>query len=213
MTSSPQKLKLENWKFFSQEYYPNSYNEYEQLLSTNNSRYEQDDKNNKINLKYVFDNAIKQSGFSNTIIDVDASNAKGEIVKAKKFSGISEVVLVSKLKNGKKGLIGLFRGSCGGSDKKGVINFSLFASFSGNIQKCIPGSNQDSQIAYFHPEFFEAYKRAKGITDSILSKILSEYSESNPLNYIFYCGNLTTNGDGDAIYKDGVGTMFRKLSY
>ena len=65
MTSSPQNSKLKYWSFSSGTEFPTSYNAYTTLLNTENSRYSQDEQNNKINLKYVFDTAINESGFGN----------------------------------------------------------------------------------------------------------------------------------------------------
>ena len=211
MTSSIQTFKLNQWDFNTDgkkpSYFPISYDQYNRLLSTEFTRYTQDDKYNKINLNKVFDSVIGKSGFSNTIIDVYNSNRTGNIEKAKeKTSDIDEVIVVSKLKDGKKSLIGLFRGSCGGGDKKGFLNFSIFGSFSGNTKKCAP-NNTYSQIAYFRYELFEAYRRSRKITD----RFFSEYSDSNILNYIFYYGNVATKDE--SICKHGLGTMFRKLYY
>ena len=210
MTSSPRNIRLGYWRFSPDIDFPNSYKAYAALLSKEYNRYSQDTQNNTINLKYVFDTAINESGFGNTVIDVENSKSTRKIEKATVFSDINEVVLVNKLKDGKKGLIGLFRGSCSGGAKSGLsnINFSLFKKNS----KCTPNDISPVQIAFFPSEYFAEFKRKKGITDSILSTIFSEYSDSNLLlNYIFYTGSVDTNNE--SIYRHGTGSMLRKLPY
>ena len=209
MTSSPQNNRLQLWNFSNTEghdaTFPNSYNDYQNLLvKAGDKSYNQDDKKNLINLQYVFDTAINESGLGNVIVDVEKSKSSKKIEKARVTSQVDEVIVVNKLSNGKKSLVGLFRGMYYGGDKNG---FSLF----GSNKKCMPYSTNFAQIAYFPSEYFAEFKRKKGMTDIILSTIFSEYSESNRLNYIFYRGLVDTNND--SIYRRGAGSMLRKLPY
>ena len=167
MTSSPQNYNLTLWHFSNTKdhdaTFPNSYNDYQNLLvKAGNKSYNQDDKKNLINLQYVFDIVIEKSGLGNVIVDVEKSKSSKKIEKARGTSQVDEVIVVNKLSNGKKSLVGLFRGMCYGGDKN---VFSLF----GSNKKCTPHSTNVAQIAYFPSEYFAEFKRKKGMTDIILS--------------------------------------------
>ena len=152
---------------------------------------------------------MQYNGLGNIIIDVVASGRAGKIIKTDSTSGdFNEVILRNKPSGGKKVLVGLYRGGCGGKAKKGFANFSLFGS---NKQECTPGNTMYQQIAFFPETYHDELYRGKGILATGVSKFFSQYTVVNPLKYIFYYGLVNTDGGVTTIHGDG--RMFRKIHY
>ena len=223
-SSSSSGSELKRWNFSAgsgekETYFPDNYMSYKRLLageenSDVNKCYFQDVNKNLINLWCAFITAMKVKGFGDTIIDVNASIREHKIVKSKNTGIVSEVILRKILDNGEKLLVGLFRGSCSSTDKKGLLNFSLF----GSSQTCnpSPGSEQDpQQVAYFPSEYFDRLSSSKGFGDSVSSAVKSklhyEYISRNPLNYVFFSG--TFKSDNNIIRRSGPGRMLRKTEF
>ena len=207
MTSYLQKSKLKLWDFSDTKghevNFPNSYNDYQKLLAkTDSKRYTQDANKNSINLTYTFNALLENKGLGNIIIDVDASNEKGEIVKAKESQDVNEVILRNKIKTSEKIPLGLFRGSCGGvSSKKGFLNLSLF---SDTTKECTPNQKMKQQIAFF-PHTISS----KGAFE----KLFSDYSTvENRFGYLFYFGKLVMNASR-VVYRYGEGKMLRRMFF
>ena len=122
MSSSSSGSELKRWNFSAgsgenETYFPDNYMSYKRLLASEgnsdvNNCYVQDANKNLINLWCAFITAMEVKGFGDTIIDVNASIREHKIVKSKNTGIVSEVILRKILDNGKKLLVGLFRGSC-----------------------------------------------------------------------------------------------------
>jgi hypothetical protein len=231
MSSSSSGSELKRWNFSApgenETFFPANYMSYKNLLASEkttdvNTCYSQNEKKNLINLWCAFITAMDVKGFGGIIIDVDASSREKKIVKAKDTNPINEVIIRNILDNGEKVLVGLFRGSCGKSaSKNGLANFTVFS----DIKTCTPlsGAQDMQQIAYFPSEYFSRLSGSKGTSDSVYSavknKLLSEYFNDNPLNYVFFSGTVRTvvksskTGNVNILLKSGQGEMLRRTLF
>jgi len=218
--------ELKKWNFSTVgtdvKYFPDSYKIYISLLSGDNSKkvnncYSQNPEKNNINLWCAFLTAMNGEGVEGVIIDVESSSKAGKIVTSTSTTTVNEVILRNLLKNnGKKVLVGLFRGSCNSTikGKRGIASFlNLFGDKNLN---CTP-QEAEAQIAYFPRYYFEQfYKtiRDSGAAGDVLEKIKKQlfvkYTEGNRLDYVFYYGSVKSSEDGSTTFRSGQGKMLRQ---